>query len=297
MVGSAESASSSPASRRSDHSKFLAELADKLEAGGYEHDEAEELRELQDELDALDQPPGLVRKVSDQARFTAKRQWGLFVGELQESKEAMGLIATKVKGERDLTQVERDKVRAQIGDMMKMVPAGLIAAVNTALPVPFTSFFTPWLLLKMGLMPSRWREAHLIDRLRRQRDRLRSTGHLDEASQVESLLEQLEHEADEREEICKSAALLTHWDKNENGIWDDEEKAAYRAELEKLRHLARRSKARKRWFLDHDGEVFGAVRLTEVNETSGTENLLVCYDGKTGWVALTHLMGEEPEFK
>ena len=40
--------------------------------------------------------------------------------------------------------------------------AGILAAANSTFPVPGTGLLTPWLLQRLGLMPSRWREAHLL---------------------------------------------------------------------------------------------------------------------------------------
>ena len=43
-----------------------------------------------------------------------------------------------------------------------------------------------------------------------------------------------------------------------------------------------------------DGEVFGAARLSELGDfdelDQAAKSLLVCFDGRTGWVALEHLL-------
>jgi hypothetical protein len=90
--------------------------------------------------------------------------------------------------------------------------------------------------------------------------------------------------------------VLTHWDANENGIWDPEERTAYTKELERMRALAHRHRVRKRWFLEHEGEVFGPVRLSEIEGEPNTDELLVCYEDQTGWVALPDVFGREPVF-
>jgi hypothetical protein len=96
---------------------------------------------------------------------------------------------------------------------------------------------------------------------------------------------------------------LTHWDANRNGQWDPEEMHRYRAELENLRERAKRFYTRKHWYLDMDGEIFGSMRLSElvedpeVREHLEDDDLLVCHDGKTGWVALPDLLGREPRFQ
>ncbi|GEM_PF-935845 len=271
-----------------DDASVLSSIADELEAEGLS---VEELRGLSQELAVIEKPPGLLRRMTARAREIARRQWSHIVGELHESREAMALISTQVRGERELSDNERAQVREQLLDLVRVVPAGLIAAANSALPVPGTSVLTPWLLVRLGLMPSRWREAHLLDQLHKQGEILRRTGHADKAEQIALIVEHLEDEADEREQIHRDGALLTHWDQNQNGVWDDDERAAYQAEVERVRELAHLHAARKRWFFEHEGEVYGAARLSELDDLEdAAKSLLVCFDGKTGWVALEHIL-------
>lgn len=271
-----------------DDAELLASIADELEAKGVAVDE---LRELSVELEILEHPPGLLRRVSLRARELAAAQWQHFVGELQESREAMVLI--RERGERELTPEEREIVRDQLLDLVRLFPAGLIAALNSALPVPGTSVLTPWLLVKLGLMPSRWRESHLLDQLRRQRELLANTGHAAQAERIDEILQHLETEAEQREMIRREAVLLTHWDSNRNGVWDEDELDAYTREVTKVRSLLVTHAARKRWFFELDGEVYGAARLSDLDDLkAAAKSLLICFDGKTGWVALEHVLGD-----
>lgn len=276
----------------------LGRLADELSAEGYD---ATCLRELQIEVEVLDRPPGLLTRMTTAARESAGRHWRNLVGELGESAEAMRIIASRVAGQ-DITPADRDKVRSQLVDLVKMFPAGLIAAANSALPVPGTGLFTPWILCRLGLMPSRWREAHLIDSLQKERERLLQAGKTRQAAAVEDLRARLEAEADARDSVAANASLLTHWDANRNGTWDPEEKQAYLQELARMRDLVEKFAHRKQWFLEDEGEIFGALRLCELIEDEECsdhlhdEGLLVCFDGKTGWVALPDLLGREPRF-
>jgi hypothetical protein len=276
----------------------LAQLADQLDAEGYD---AHELRDLQLEVEALERPPSLLTRMTSAAKQVAARHWKNFVGELGESKEAMEIIVARARGGA-ITAEDADKVRAQLLDLVRVFPAGLIAAANSAFPVPGTGIFTPWILQRLGLMPSRWRESHLLEELRKQRDQLRATGHGKEADLVEGLRARLEHDCDLREHAKEDAALLTHWDANKNGVWDPDEMVEYREELAKLRETAKRYYTRKHWFLDMEGEIYGAMRLSElvedpeVREHLEDDELLVCFDGKTGWVALPDLLGREPRF-
>lgn len=278
--------------------RTLARLAEELSADGYD---TTHLRELQLEVEVLDRPPGLLTRMTTAAREAAGKHWRNLVGELGESAEAMRIIVLRMGGQ-DISPADRDKVRSQLLDLVKLFPAGLIAAANSAFPVPGTGLFTPWILCRLGLMPSRWREAHLIDNLKKERERLTRAGRHEEAAAVEELRARLEAEADAREHAAANAALLTHWDANQNGHWDPEEKQEYLQELDRMRGLAKRFAHRKQWFLEDEGEIFGALRLSELLEDEDCcdhlhdDGLLVCFDGKTGWVALPDLLGREPHF-
>lgn len=269
-----------------DDARALAAIADELEAQGLE---VGELRDLTEELSIIERPPGLFRRVTKRARDLAAQQWSHLVGELEESREAMALL--RERGDRELSEEEREAIREQMMDLVRLFPAGLIAAVNTALPVPGTSVFTPWLLVKLGLMPSRWRESHLLDQLRKQEELLQRTGHAAQAERIGEILLHLETEAEQRELIQRETRLLTHWDQNRNGLWDEDELEAYGEEVDKVRGLVETHAARKRWFFEHEGEVYGAARMSELdNLEEAAKSLLICFDGKTGWVALEHVL-------
>ncbi len=235
------------------------------------------LGSLQEELDVIETPPSLIRRIREKAGQVAAQQWRHVMGEVQESKEVMEILRRSVRDKVKPTEDERALVRAQMMDLMKVVPAGLIAVGNSALPLPGTGIFTPWLLKKMGLMPSRWREAHVLDRLQKEATRLRAEGHSEEAHAIDVERERIEHEADERSRCETQAALLTHWDANENGRWDDDEVAAYAVAVGELTRLAGDMASRKRWFLIQEGQVFGPVRLRRFLEGGETPGLLVCY--------------------
>jgi len=269
----------------------LIELASQFKAAGVD---AAELRRMQTELDMLESPPGLFSRLTRSARAAAGRQWANIVGELKESGELMGILRRRIaEGER-LSEAEADKVRAQVLDMMRMVPAGVIAVANSALPVPGTGLLTPWILARLGLMPSRWREAHLLDQLRKASEHLREQGLHEQAARIDALGRELEDEADARDRAAHDAALLTHWDANDNGQWDTEERATYATALEAMMREARARAAQKRWFLSIDHQVFGPVRLSEISAATSHDGLLVCFDGKSGWFALDHLLGGDP---
>lgn len=272
------------------------DLVVQMEADGLD---ATDLRELESELETTQRPPGLLRRLGARAIETASTQWARFAGELRESGEAMRLISTAMRGERQLTPEERDKVRSQVLDLVRIFPAGLIAAANSAFPIPGTGLFTPWILLRLGLMPSHWREAHVVDQLRKKQRAAAAAGQHETARRLGAVATRIEHDADVRDKVGHDASLLTAWDHNRNGRWDPHEIEAYIAELDKLKALARSSAARREWYFCENGEVFGAERLSElgpVDPATGKQNLLVCYGGKTGWVSLAHLLGAEVSF-
>lgn len=274
----------------------LGELAQQLEADGFD---ASDLRELQAELETVERPPGFLKRLTKRAKDAAAQQWANFVGELRESGEAMRLITAAMRGQRKLTPEERDKIRAQVLDLVRVFPAGIIAAANSAFPIPGTGIFTPWILLRLGLMPSHWREAHVIDQLRKKQATLTAEGDLEQAARFGAVADRIEHEAEERDKVSHDAQLLTVWDKNNNNKWDPDEIEAYLDELAKVKSLAEKYATRKEWYFCDHGEVFGAERLSELEWDEEKEEhawLLVCHSGKTGWVSLAHVFGLEPDF-
>lgn len=275
----------------------LSELVAEIEAEGFD---ASDLKELEVELETAERPPGLLRRLGARAREAAAQHWERFVGELRESGEAMRLISIAMRGERALTPEERDKVRSQIFDLVRIFPAGMIAAANSAFPIPGTGLFTPWILLRLGLMPSHWREAHVLDQLKKKQRAAQAAGRHDTARRFAAVAARIEQEAEERDKVGHDADLLTVWDRNRNRRWDPSEIQAYLAELAKVRGFAQRFAARREWYFCENGEVFGAERLSELgalDPEGQTARLLVCYAGKTAWVSLSHVLGAEPTFE
>lgn len=265
----------------------IIDLARDLEARGVRVDG---LSGLQEELDVIQAPPSLLGRLTRGVRKMASRQWRHVLGELQESQEVLGLLRRRVRDNEPLTPEQRDAVRNQLLDLLRVVPAGLIAVANSALPVPGTGLLTPWLLARLGLMPSRWREAHLLARLDSEAQRLRALGQDAAADEVEALEHELEEEADAREAAAHAAALLTHWDANGNGAWDPDEQAGYEQAVSRLRGLARERSHQRRWFLSWNHQVFGPTRLTDVSGVQDSVALLVCFDGHSGWVSLADVL-------
>lgn len=266
----------------------ILDLADHLQERGID---ASALRPLQAELDIV-QHPGAVRSLGQKAIDHARRQWSHVMGEVAESRALFGLLRKRVTQRRKLDPEEAAQVREQLADLLRLVPAGLIAATNGTLPIPGTSLLTPLMLNKLDLLPSRWREAHVLGELQRQAGQLRAAGRVDAARVVEALQRQLEDEADARARAAKEVWLLAHWDADDSGSLDEDELAAYAAAVERLRDLAVRKGAAKRWFVSFEGQVLGPVRLADLAGIPERQQLLLCFDGKSGWVSLTEVLGD-----
>jgi hypothetical protein len=258
-------------------------VAQQLEAKGVD---AGDLRDLQEELDGLESPPGFFSLVSAKALAAARRQWAHVMGELSESAEAMGILRRAVNSKEGISPEEADMVRDQMWDLVRIVPASIIAVANAALPVPGTGLLTPWILHRLGVMPSRWREAHLLTHLQTEADRLRTDGMDAEARALDEVRQEIENEADQRERVERDAALLTYWDANKNGIWDPEEEAAYQSALDAVSQRYSDAPTQKRWFLLHEEAVIGPVRLSTYTDGNLGPKMLVCWDGRSGWVSL-----------
>ena len=247
----------------------LLTVADEVErAGG----DPTPLRALADEAAALERPPGALARALASLRETAARQWDRLLGELQESREAAVLLREAVRGDRILTPDERDRVRAQLADLVKAFPAGLIAAVGLVAPLPGSAIATPWLLDRLGLMPSRWREAHLLAQVREHEAVLRAEGRGAAADRVAALEAALTRESDARARLPAPARRAD---------------AEYRHELARVRDLAAVEADRRAWFVAFAGQVYGPCRLREIDATM-TE-LLVCWRGESRWVPLREL--------
>ncbi|MCB9765540.1 MAG: hypothetical protein H6739_37545 [Alphaproteobacteria bacterium] len=271
----------------------LVELAEDLEAEGLV-DDAERLRSVNAELAEIVRPPGLFSRMTENLRRAAETHWQHVLGELEESRELWQLLRARMAGERELTPEETDAIRAQLLDIFRVVPAGLVAVANSVLPIPATSMFTPWLLHKMGLMPSRWREAHALAVLEREHAHLRALGRHDAARRLNELIADLEEEADAREAAERRSALLTFWDANENGAWDPSEEAAYQEAVARVRARVRAAGHQRCWYLQLNDHVFGPVRFTELSDVDCQGVLLICYDGRSGWVALHDVLEAPP---
>jgi len=286
-----EAASPSPAPS---HAEQLAELRAAFEEEGID---VEVLETLEIEVQVLTTPPGLLGRLRAKVSALVTEQWSHVQCEFDESGEAIELISRQVRDDQELSPAQRDRVREQVLDLMRAVPAGLFAVVNAALPIPATGLLTPFILRKAGLLPSRWREAHMLHKLQTQADELRSAGKQASADRIDALRTSIEKGAGHREQAEQQAELLSHWDINRNGQWDEDELAAYQTELLRLRQHLVEDAAENDWYFKSDGLVFGPLRISEFLDRGLElkEELLVCFAGRSGWVDLHDLAANTSE--
>ena len=254
------------------------------------HAEASKLRETQQELEALVRPPGLVTELTENLKDRARRQWELIVGEVQETAELVELINRRIVSGEKLTREERKQAQEQILDIMKMVPAGMIATASALSPLPMTLAFTPVLLRKLGLLPSRWREAHVLQTLKEQSSRLQELGQKEQAEQLDHLAEEVKAQAQAREVTGSTAQLLSYWAQNPEEPISNEDRNAYYFTVETLRTLRASETERRSWYFQIGDEIFGPLPLSEVEKHQPDNNaILVCHERMLKWVRLTDI--------
>ncbi|MAA78454.1 MAG: hypothetical protein CL916_04280 [Deltaproteobacteria bacterium] len=206
------------------------------------------------------------------------QNWKRVRGEMKESKEFIKLIKkARKEGKDSLREDEQLFIRQQLKDFFRVFPASIIAGANAILPIPGTSFVTPFLLKKLNLLPSRWREAYMLKTLQKAHQKLKE----EEKTREIALLSQIETELEEQAQQRQKCDLLIVWDANQNGVWDEEEKQAYQEELHKTSTIYQTAKDKRSWFLLHEGLIFGPTALSTVSDTLEG---LIRFQDKTQWV-------------
>jgi hypothetical protein len=264
----------------------LEEISTRLEGLGHE---AGELRDLQVELDMFDEIPSRWSRFSGRVKDFAKSQWALLSGEFKESREALR-ITRAAMSEGAVSEEERAQVRAQVLDMMRLLPAGAIVFANVVLPLPGTSVFTPKILKKLGLLPSRWREAHLLTHLQKEVNHLRSEGLDDEADKIAEICVQIEEDSRCRLQIEMDTRLLSHWDEDDDGEWDPEEREVYNAALEHVVQKIGKQGDSRCWYLLEEGEVIGPIRESSLPSPEEAGEVFICDSEERLWVSLSQVL-------
>ena len=270
------------------HKKFIS-VASELERQGL-HEQVDELVEIDKLYTDISRPAGIFSSLTTKVIERAQSQWENVLVELRESRTAWEIIRKCTQESYVPTPQERQEVRAQLLDVLKLVPAVSIAFLNAALPVPGTSAFTPWLLMKMGLFPSRWQEVHILHRLEKQMAHLKSQHKHTEANSLQGIIEEINDLHDRQNRISSRCALLTHWDLNCNGKLDEDEIILYNEAVEKLAAIYEKAGHKKSWYILYNAHIFGPVFLHELDCRQPDLELLVAFKDKTPWVRLEDLM-------
>lgn len=247
--------------------------AEGIEVGG--------LEVLDEELQAVEDPG-----VFERLQSFASTQWDRALGELDESAELLGLVAHAASGEA-LEPDERARLEEQLRDVVRMVPATALTVGLKA--IPGGTLVTPWVLRKLGLLPSRWREAHMLAALRDEAEALRAE-HPVAALRIDVLRAALTQESEHRAVL--QAELQAHWDHDRDGLWDPEETAAYEDAVRGLKARRRRDGWSRGWYLACEDRLFGPTRLEELVDAD-LPPVLVSWEGEA-WVRLQDLL--EPAF-
>jgi len=266
----------------------LRRLTRTLRESGLDSD-ADEVADLEVAVEALERPPGILTRMTRAARDKAAQQWRLVLDEWGESRDAFRLLSERVTEGRTLDPHETAAVRAQAVDLMKTLPAGMVVAAVSLVPIPGTTLLSPWMLRRLGLLPSRWREDAIVARLRAESERLREKGAVEGALQLIEVAAEIEHQMVEREDAARRCALRTHWDLDGDGRICDDERAAYEAEVERLAAVIPGVGPSRRWYLLLEDQVIGPARWSEFVIADADVPLLICLDGESGWVRLGDL--------
>ena len=221
----------------------------------------------------------------------AQKQWQLIVGEAQETAELVELINKRLLSGEKLSDEEEQQARAQVLDLMKMVPAGLITTMSALSPIPMTLALTPVVLRKLGLLPSRWKEAHVLETLRQQAKHLEKLGQQSEASQISSLISEVESQADAREASQSDAKLLAYWNSTGHDSLSEQDLNAYHFVVQTLKILKQSEANQRVWYLQNQDRILGPIRLDQVSEQTAMSTAhLICHERTLKWVKLIDIM-------
>ena len=273
-------AQSHAADKTDDIREELGELEAHLRGEGFA-DAADEIEDLRENAT----PKGLFGRVGGNLRGVANRQWELFVRELGESGVLFKLLSRRVKGEiKRFSPEEETLVRSQLADLFRAIPATAMALA----PVPGAALITPFVLKRLGLLPSVWRQAHLIDRLEKTARSLEEDGKVEEAVRVRETARRLEEAERDRED--RIGTLLRHprlrelYDFNRDGVLDDEEWEAIKADRLQLVRMIREQAQQEAWFVSVGGDVQGPFTLTALMREPLPGSSLVYSSGGERWL-------------
>lgn len=269
-----------------DLQRDIVDVEKSLRAKGLD-DEAQRLHEVSEQVSLLGGMGRAIGGFAGTLRDAATRQWELVNRELSESREVMSLLVKRLNGEiGSFSAAEEDLVRAQVADLFRMVPATALALA----PVPGMAVVTPFVLRRLNLLPSAWRESNAVYRLEQTAGALHAKGETEEAEKVEAMIAQLrDHHLDREDRIRtlrQHPSIRLMYDFNMDGVIDDEEWAVIKGDRDQLRALV---EADVDWYFTVSGEVEGPLSVASLRELPLPEQALVCADGLERWVPVEML--------
>jgi hypothetical protein len=268
----------------------LAQVEEALREKGLS-DEASELEDMRREAPLRG---GLVQRLgalADGAREIGRRQLELLGQEMADSRELVGLLRARVSGKiKHFSEEEEALVRTQLWDLFRSVPATAIVFA----PVPGIALISPFVLQKLNLLPSAWREAHIIDRLKRTVAQLEEQGETEEAERLRATVAQLEERHRDRSDRMRTLRehplLREIYDFDHDGAIDDDEWASIKQDRETIRRAVDEDAEALRWYVSTGGDVEGPVDLTTLLHAPLPEHALVRIAELPRWVPLDFLL-------
>jgi hypothetical protein len=264
----------------------LESIAADLRAEGH-HVHAAELEEAHASAPLVGRIGAKLGEWTHKLREAAAHQWTLFSREVGESRELVSLLRRRLTGEiRHFSPEEEALIRRQVADLFRTVPATALALA----PVPGIAVITPFVLRRLNLLPSAWREAGLIARLQQSAERLGREGHTSVSARllkvIASLEERQRHQSDRVRTLREHPEIRELYDLNADGILDDQEWALFEADQKRLAALIASDTGEAVWFVTTDGHVGEPLHLKDILSLPLPEHALVRPSGLERWLPL-----------
>jgi len=268
----------------------LAQVEEALREKGLS-DEASELESVRREAPLR---RGLVERLgalAEGAREIGRRQLELLAQEMADSRELVSLLSARASGKiKQFSAEEEALVRGQLWDLFRSVPATAIVLA----PVPGIALLSPFVLKKLNLLPSAWREAHVIDRLERTIAQLEEQGETEEAERLRATVAQLEERNRDRSDRMRTLRqhplLREIYDVDQSGSIDDEEWASIKQDRDAMRKAVAEGEKAQLWFVSTGGDVEGPVDLTTLLNAPLPDHTLVRIVELPRWVPINLLL-------
>jgi len=248
-------------------------------------EEARDIGEMREQASAMGQVGRRIGGLAGNLKEMAARQWHFFLREMGESREAVSLLRRRMSGEiKSFSPAEQELVRDQVADLFRMVPATALALA----PVPGIAVITPFVLKKLNLLPSAWREANLLHRLQETAAQLEEKGEVQEAQRLREVAAQVRAKNADRSDRLRTLrqhpSIRLLYDFNMDGEIDDDEWALLKTDRQHIRACAGDDSQAPRWYFTTDGETRGPVALAELRAMPLPDQTLITVEGLARWI-------------